>query len=91
MFGGYGNDLVVSNGGGGELYGGTGADTIYGSYGLQDEIYGGSGNDRIHAHDGKYDYVDCGLYASATSTAADYDTADVDKGLDTIIDCENAY
>jgi len=82
---------VVSGTDGGELYGGTGADTIYGSAGYEDEVYGGSGNDTIHAQDGRFDYVDCGLYASATSTAGDYDTADVDVGLDFTVDCERRF
>ncbi len=92
IYGGRGDDLVVSDGGGGELYGGPGRDTIRGTVGLEDEVYGNSGNDMINTtQDGVFDYVDCGLYADYVGTAPDYDTADVDVGLDFTVDCENRF
>lgn len=91
IYGGRGDDLVVSDEGGGELYGGPGRDTIRGTVGLEGEVYGNSGNDTINTQDGVFDYVDCGLYADYAGTALDYDTADVDVGLDFTVDCENRF
>jgi len=73
-----------------EGYGGSGADFIDADNGTFDEVYAGSGNDFIVADDGAGDVVDCGTYASPTSSASDFDSIDADAA-DILTECEDVF
>ncbi len=62
------------------MYGGDGDDKAGGGPG-NDTLYGGAGNERLSGGEGE-DEIDCGL---GLDTVVSYD-----KGLDVLVDCENA-
>ena len=76
--GGGGDDIIKGGNGNQRLSGGEGSDTITAGKG-HNVIYGGPGDDTIFAHQGTSDYVDGG---------PGNDTCHVDKGKDTVKNCE---
>jgi len=74
-------------GGENQVYGEDGADTIDAQTavdlaGAPEKIFGGDGDDTITATDGIQDEIDCGL---GLDTVVSYD-----RGLDVVVNCENA-
>jgi len=93
-------DKLYADGGDDEMYGGPHNDDFYGGYGAdyfdggsgrdrmtggpgRDHLYGGLDDDTIASQDGVFDVVDCG--------SGDYDAVVIDRGLDSVTNCENVY
>ncbi len=100
MYGGSGKDLLRGGHGADDMYGGLGNDDFYGEAGRdyftgdrgRDRMAGGSGRDRLYggleddtiaSQDGVFDVVDCG--------SGSYDAVVIDRGLDSVRNCENIY
>ena len=62
--------------------GGSGRDRMTGGPG-RDTLYGGTEDDTVAVQDGSYDVVDCG--------EGNYDAVVVDRGVDSVTNCENVY
>lgn len=100
MYGGERRDLLRGGHGNDDMYGGPGNDDFYGEAGAdyftgdrgrdrmaggpgRDRLYGGLDDDTIASQDGVFDVVDCG--------PGNYDAVVIDRGLDSIRNCENVY
>ena len=76
LYGGTGNDYLVTRGCGASLYGGPGTDVLVGGPHVQ-ELYGGGGDDRLFGGDGR-DY----LYGDGAARHRGDDFIDGGRGLD---------
>jgi len=82
MYGGLDNDNFYGEAGADYFYGGSGRDRMTGGPG-RDHLYGSLDDDTIASQDGVFDVVDCG--------SGDYDAVVIDRGLDSVTNCENVY
>ncbi len=82
MYGGPGNENFYGEAGADYFNGGAGKDRMTGGEGA-DDLLGGEGDDTIAVQDGVFDKVNCG--------PGDYDAVVIDRGLDSVRNCENVY